>query len=147
MIEEPIEEFVHFVCWYNVAEKRKDPVACVHLNLHAELLEVFQEFGLVITQTVFNKLTVLVHAWQFIHVNVAHLVVFNQRHKQPECDFFRAMKKKRSYDEVHPLHITNFIVVFGERKKHTAQTLLSLTLPVLKDGLVGECAIDVELNL
>ena len=59
-----------------------------------------------------DQRTVLDMTRESFHVNVSHLIVFNQRDKEPKSDLFAAMQKKGAHNEVHPLHVTNRRIVF-----------------------------------
>ena len=94
-----------------------------------------------------DQRTVLDMTWETFHVNVSHLIVFNQRDKEPKSDLFAAMQKKGANYEVHPLHVTNRRIVFRKRLEDALQTLLAFTFALLKDLLVRERPCYIALNL
>jgi len=47
-------------------------------------------------------------------VNIAHLIVFYERHEKPECCLLRAVKEQRADNKVHALNIANSIIVAAE---------------------------------
>ena len=94
-----------------------------------------------------DQRTVLDVAWQTLHVNVSHLIVFNQSDKEPKRDFFTAMQKECAYDEIHSLHVSNRRIVLRESLQDALQTLLALPCRLLEDLLVWERPRNITLNL
>lgn len=51
-------------------------------------------------------------------VDVSELVVFDQRHEEPERNVLCAVHEEGPDDEVHALHVAYRIVVFRKRGEH-----------------------------
>lgn len=86
-------------------------------------------------------------ARQSLLVNVAHLIVFDKRHKEPECDLLAAVKKQGTDNKVHALNVTDCRVVLRKRLEHSLQAHLPFTFPLLEDFLGWECPRDIALDL
>ena len=84
---------------------------------------------------------------QAFHVNVPHLVVFNQSHEEPESHFFAAVEQEGANDEVHALNVANACVILREGLEDSLQTLLPFAGWLLENLLVREGARDVALDL
>lgn len=72
-----------------------------------------------------KQLAVLKHAWRVLQVDVAHLIVLDQRDKEPESDFFRAVLEECSHDEVHALNIADGLVILRVGFEHSFKLPLS----------------------
>lgn len=60
-------------------------------------------------------------AWQCWQVNVSHLVVFDERDKEPEGYDFRAMQQESSNHKVHALDVVDLAVVIGEGCQYSSK--------------------------
>ena len=82
-----------------------------------------------------------------LHVNIAHLIVLNQRDKQPERHLLAAVEQESPHDKVHSLDVANARIILRESLEDALQALLPLSSRLLEDLLVREGACDVALNL
>lgn len=89
---------------------------------------------------------VLVQARQTSLEDIAQIVLFDERHEEPEAQCLRAVHEQLAGHEVHALHVVHLLVVAGESAQHMPQFLVSLG--ALKEILVdGERTTQIAFNL
>lgn len=145
--EEAVEEGVHLCRRDDFCKQREVPVSSEDLNVHAYLLQVLEKLGQMCLHKLSNQGAMLYVARQPLHVDVSHLIVFNQCDEEPEGNFFATMPQQSAHDEVHALDVAYLRIILRESLKHSLEALLPLALPFLKDFLVRERARDIALNL
>ena len=84
MSVEIVKEFVHLIGRHHIRIEGENPVAGVHFDLDAEVLEMMVQGRQKALHQVLHDCDVLVQPWQPRHVNVPHFVVLNQSHEKPE---------------------------------------------------------------
>lgn len=88
-----------------------------------------------------------VEAWHARYIDVAHLVVFNQRGEEPEGDFFGAVHQETPHNEVHSLHVARRVVILAKGQKDPLERFLTLAHLFLKRLALWKRPADVFLDL
>lgn len=104
------------MCRNNIRIKRKDPVRCIQFNADEVRFQMVPKYFLVFHKKLLEIVCVFIQSRQVGHINVTHLIVFNEADEQPKCNLFRTMHQQTSNNKVHTLHVTNSTVVFAKRK-------------------------------
>lgn len=75
---------------------------------------MIKELRLIFLQQVLQYHDMFIQARQLWLVDIAHLVILDQRYEEPESYLFGAVHQQAANDEIHALHIAYCIVVLGE---------------------------------
>ena len=81
-------------------------------------------------------------------VNIPHVALLYQRHKQPERKNFRAVQQKLGDDKVHALHVADFSLVDGEGGEDSSELSMAVTSCLLHEvGVAWKCSPQISFNL
>ena len=120
LLEEAIKECFHKLRWYDRCEKPKDPFTSKYARLQVVCFHDSVEFWKIcLHKNLYNR-TVQEKSTEIFPVDIFKIIVFNERHEEPECESFWTVQQQLGNDKVHALDITNFTSVVAEGDQDVA---------------------------